>query len=244
MPTDFRTVPRYFVTGALSATFGDAAASIVDLSIRGARLHMTQPFTIGSTLQFVLEAAGERINVQSTVSWCRMAALALDENETDRYLIGIMFDAEQPAATKVIENLVAAEQAMRIEDARGAERYEITTVLTGSYGMHSPIRLLDLSVTGARIGTDRQVPSGTVGPLRFRIDRKHIDVNATMVWCRQSQTRDGFECGLRIEGEESLMRQVIANLCMQNHARVDLQSMRRKFDPMHGEKQPGLLELV
>jgi len=244
MPTDFRTVPRYFVTGALSATFGNVAASVVDLSVRGARLHMTQPFTIGSSLHFVLEAAGQRINVQSTVSWCRMAALALDENENDRYLIGVMFDSEQPAATKVIEDLVAAEQAMRIEDARDTERYEITTQLTGSYGMHSPIRLLDLSIRGARIGTDRQVPAGTAGPLRFRIDRKHIDVIAEMVWCRPSETRGGFECGLRIEGEESLLRQVIANLCMQNHARVDLQSMRRKFDPLHGEKQPGLLALV
>jgi hypothetical protein len=244
MPTDFRTVPRYFVTGTLSATFGNLAASIVDLSVRGARLHMTQPFTIGSSLRFIVEAAGQRICVQSTVSWCRMAALALDENETDRYLIGIMFDSEQPAATKVIEDLVAAEQAMRIEDARDTERYEITAQLTGSYGMHSPIRLLDLSIRGARIVTDRQVADGTTGPLRFRIDRKNIDVNAVMVWCRPSERRGGFECGLRIEGEESLLRQVIAHLCTHNQARVDLQSMRRKFDPMHGEKQPGLLALV
>ena len=101
MPTDFRTVPRYFVTGALCATFGEVGAHIVDLSVRGARLHMTQPFTIGSELQFVLEAAGERINVLSMVSWCRMAALALDENESDRYLVGIMFDSEQPAAKAI-----------------------------------------------------------------------------------------------------------------------------------------------
>ena len=244
MPTDFRTVPRYFVTGALSATFGNAAANIVDLSVRGARLHMTQPFTIGSSMHFRVEAAGQIISVQATVSWCRMAALALDEHETDRYLVGVMFDSEQPAVTKVIDDLVAAEMAMRIEDARDAERYEITTQLTGSYGMHSPIRILDLSIRGARLGTDRQVPAGTVGSFRFRIDRKHIDVNAEMVWCRASERRGGFECGLRIEGEEALLRQVIAQLCTQNHARVDLQSMRRKFDPMHGEKQPGLLALV
>jgi len=244
MATDFRTAPRYFVTGVLPATFGNVTANIVDLSIRGARLHMTQSFSIGSTLPLSIEAAGQRIAVQATVSWCRMAALALNDVETDRYLIGIMFDCEQPAIMKVIEDLLAAEQAMRIEDARDSERYEILTQLTGSYGMHSPIRLLDLSVSGARIGTDRLVPPGTVAALRFRVDRKHIDVTATMVWCRASERRGGFECGLRIEGEEALLRQVIATLCNQNHARVDLQSMRRKFDPMHGEKQPGLLALV
>ena len=244
MATDFRTVPRYFVTGALPATFGNVTANIVDLSVRGARLHMTQPAAIGSTLTLTIEAAGQQIAVPATVSWCRMAALALDDFETDRYLLGVMFDSEQPAVTKVIDDLVASEQAMRIEDARDSERYEITTQMTGSYGMHSPIRLLDLSVRGARIGTDRLVPPGTIAPLRFRVDRKHIDVNAEMVWCRASEKRGGFECGLRIEGEEALLRQVIAQLCNQNHARVDLQSMRRKFDPMHGEKQPGLLALV
>src|SRR5260370_41286362 len=97
---------------------------------------------------------------------------------------------------------------------------------------------------GGRIGREWQVGGGTGGRVCFRVDRKHIDVNAEMVWCRPSERRGGFECGLRIEGEESLLRQVIAHLCTQNQARVDLQSMRRKFDPMHGEKQPGLLALV
>ena len=244
MATDFRTAPRYFVMSALPATFGNVEAHIVDLSVRGARLHMTQPFTIGSTLRFNVQAAGQAISVQATVSWCRMAALALDDYETDRYLLGIMFDHEQPAVMKVIDDLVASEQAMRIEDARGTERYEIIMQLTGSFGMHSPIRVLDLSIRGARISTDRMVPPGTIAPLRFRVERKHIDVNAEMVWCRPSERRGGFECGLRIEGEESLLRQVIAHLCTQNHARIDLNSMRRKFDPMHGEKQPGLLALV
>src|SRR5260370_29668089 len=111
MPTDFRTVPRYFVTGVLSATFGNVAANIVDLSVRGARLHMTQPFTIGSNLRFVVEAAGQTISVEATVSWCRMAALALDASETDRYLVGIMFDSEQPAVTQPIRDLARAQQA-------------------------------------------------------------------------------------------------------------------------------------
>jgi hypothetical protein len=244
MATDFRTVPRYFVMSALPARFGNVDAQIVDLSVRGARLHLTQPFTIGSTLPLTLQTGAGLVSAQATVSWCRMAALALDDIENDRYLVGIMFDCEQPAMLRVIDDLIAAEQAMRIEDARGTERYEITAQLTGSFGMHSPVRLLDLSIRGARIGTDRVVPPGTTAPLRFRIQRKHIDVNAEMVWCRASDRRGGFECGLRIEGEESLLRQVIAHLCTQNQARIDLNSLRRKFDPMHGEKQSGLLALV
>lgn len=244
MATDFRVAPRYFVTTSLPAKLGQTEGSIVDLSVRGARLHTTQPFTIGATLPFTLKTDSVTLTAQATVSWCRMAALALDDMECDRFLCGIMFEHEEPSLMKVIDDLVASDMAMRIEDARAAERYEITTQMTGSFGMHSPVRIVDLSIRGARIATDRMVPPGTAASLRFRLDRKHIDVNAEMVWCRPAERRGGFECGLRIDGEESLLRQVIAQLCTHNQARIDLHSLRRKFDPMHGEKQSGLLALV
>jgi len=244
MPTDFRTAPRYFVMTALPATLGQAEANVVDLSARGARVQLTEPFTIGASVQFRLQTERATIFTQATVSWCRMAALALDDMECDRYLCGVMFDEEQPAVMKVIDDLVASELAMRIEDARGTERYEITKELHGSFGMHASVRILDLSIRGARIATDRPVPVGTAAALRFRVDRKHIDLYAEMVWCKPVEKRSGFECGLRIEGEESLLRQVIAQLCTHNQARIDLNSLRRKFDPMHGEKPSGLLALV
>ena len=244
MATDFRTVPRFFIMAALPATLGDVNVNVVDLSVRGARLQLTQPFAIGATLQFTLRTEGATVETRATVSWCRMAALALDDLECDRYLCGIMFDEEQQPVTKIVETLLAREMAMRIEDARATERYEITTQLTGSFGMQSPVRILDLSIRGARIAADRPVPVGTAAALRFRVDKKHIDVHAEMVWCKAADRRNGYECGLRIQGEESLLRHVIAQLCTHNHARIDLNSMRRKFDPMHNEKQPGLLALV
>jgi len=244
MATDFRTVPRFFIMTALPATLGEVETNVVDLSVRGARLQLTKPFAIGATLQLTLRTENATVATRVTVSWCRMAALALDESECDRYLCGVMFDQEQPAVMKIVDGLVAREMAMRIEDARATERYEVTTNLTGSFGMQSPIRILDLSITGARISADRPVPVGTAAALRFRVDKKHIDVYAEMVWCRQAERRTGFECGLRIQGEESLMRHVIAQLCTHNHARIDLNSLRRKFDPMQKDKQPGLLALV
>ncbi|HEY8131465.1 MAG TPA: PilZ domain-containing protein [Thermoanaerobaculia bacterium] len=244
MATDFRTAPRYFVMSALPATLDQAEANVVDLSARGARVQLTQPFNIGATVQFKLQTERGTITTQATVSWCRMAALALDEMECDRYLCGVMFDEEQPAVMRVIDDLVSSEMAMRIEDARATERYEMTKELSGSFGMQSSVRILDLSIRGARIGTDRPVPVGTAAALRFRVDKKHIDLYAEMVWCKPAERRSGFECGLRIEGEESLLRQVIAQLCTHNQARIDLHSLRRKFDPMHGEKPSGLLALV
>jgi hypothetical protein len=244
MATDFRTVPRYFIMTALPATLGDAEVNVVDLSVRGARLQLTQPFNIGAAVQFTLRTESATVSATATVSWCRMAALALDDIECDRYLCGLMFDEEQPNVMKVVDGLLTREMAMRIEDARATERYEITTNLTGSFGMQSPVRILDLSIRGARIATERPVPVGTAAALRFRVDRKHIDVYAEMVWCKPAERRNGFECGLRVQGEEALLRQVIAQLCTHNQARIDLHSLRRKFDPMQGDKQPGLLALV
>jgi PilZ domain-containing protein len=244
MATDFRTAPRYFIMSPLPATLGQAEANVVDLSIRGARLQVMQPFSIGAALEFTVRTESANFTTRATVSWCRMAALALDDIECDRYLCGIMFDEEQQTVMKIVDGLLAREMAMRIEDARSTERYEITTQLTGSFGMQSPIRILDLSIRGARIASDRPVPVGTAAALRFRVDRKHIDVHAEMVWCMPAERRSGFECGLRIVGEEALLRQVIAQLCTHNQARIDLNSLRRKFDPLRGEKQPGLLALV
>jgi hypothetical protein len=243
MPNEFRTVPRYFLKSALPASLGEAAANIVDLSVRGVRLQVTQPFPIGSTVLFALHTSSGTVSAQATVSWCRMAALSLNDEESDRYLCGLQFKEELPAVNHFIDELMAEKMAVRIEDARSTERYSITAQITGSFGVHSPVRILDLSIRGARIASDRLVPPGTSGTLRFRLDRKNIDFPAEMVWCRPSDRRGGFEAGLKIEGEETLLRQLIAQLCTRNQARVDLHSLRRKFDPMR-ETPAGLLALV
>lgn len=243
MANEFRTVPRYFLMTALPASLGEAVANIVDLSVRGVRLQVTQPFPIGSTVLFALQTSSGTVSTQATVSWCRMAALSLSDEEADRYLCGLHFDNELPVVKHVIDELLAKEMAIRIEDARSTERYSITAQITGSFGVHSPVRILDLSIRGARIASDRLIPPGTSGALRFRIDRKHIDFNGEMVWCRPSDRRGGFDTGLKIEGEETLLRQLIAQLCTRNQARIDLYSLRRKFDPMR-EAPSGLLALV
>src|SRR5581483_8142720 len=117
MASDFRTVPRFFMMTALPATIGGAEANVVDLSVRGARLQTTLPFVIGATLTFVLQAENATVSAEATVTWCRMAALALDDLESDRYLCGVMFDREVPSIRQVIDDLMRRELAMRIEDA-------------------------------------------------------------------------------------------------------------------------------
>ena len=107
MATDFRTVPRYFIMTALPATLGGAEVNVVDLSVRGARLQLTQPFNIGAAVEFTLRTESATVSARATVSWCRMAALALDDLECDRFLCGLMFDEEQPNVMKVVDGLLA-----------------------------------------------------------------------------------------------------------------------------------------
>lgn len=240
MPTEFRAVPRFFVMTSLPAMMGETEVNIVDLSVRGARLHLTRPFRVGERLPFTMPTSRGVLTAEVTVSWCKMAALALDDFESDRYLCGVMFDREQELVLQVIDELLSADQAMRIEDSRSAERYALSSQLTGRLGELS-VRILDLSIRGARVALDGALEVGAENRLRFRIDGKPVNLPAQLRWCRPAERRGGFEAGLFIKGEEALLRHIIAQLCTNNQAHVDLHSLRRKFER---GSQPGLLALV
>ena len=246
MSSDFRREPRYFLPNGLPALLAQIEATVVDLSVRGARLQITQALVVGAKMPFALNASGSSISVDATVLWCQMAALALDDDESDRYLAGVIFDHAVPQIGTVINSMIAADEAIAIEDARSTERYCVITPLTASFGDRPEVRILDLSIRGARIGSRQQVRIGTKVALRFRLEPgPSVDVYATAVWCRPSERRTGcFEIGLSITGEESLMRAVIAQMCMRKQARVDLNSLRRKFDPLKSTHMSGLVALA
>ena len=50
MSNDFRTVPRYFLTTGLPAMIGELEVNVVDLSIKGARLQVTEPVPLGAVV--------------------------------------------------------------------------------------------------------------------------------------------------------------------------------------------------
>jgi hypothetical protein len=58
-----------------------------------------------------------------------------------------------------------------------------------------------------------------------------VEVLGTVAWCLGSTT-SGFEAGLKIDGEEERLRAAIHRLCMRDEARIDLHSLRRKFDAL------------
>jgi hypothetical protein len=246
MLSDLRKYPRYFLPSGLPAVLEKAQASVVDLSEKGARIQITQQLTIGAHLPFALSTPKGPIEANATVLWCQIAALALDDEQNDVYLAGLTFDEAKPEIGAVLDQLIAAEKAIAISDARSTERYSVTTMLHGSIGdACEDARILDLSIRGARISAKTHLRTGTETSLRFRLTPgPAVDIRATVIWCRQSDRKIGYEVGLNIEGEEALLRAVIAQLCMRKHARVDLNSLRRKFDPMGSKGRSGVLALA
>src|SRR5439155_4978494 len=119
-----------------------------------------------------------------------------------------------------------------IEDLRSADRYRICTPMTGVFGILQ-IGVQDLSIRGGRISLPYFIRVGTVSPLAFQVDAAGgpVEVLATVVWCLGSSA-SGFEAGLKIDGEEERLRGAIHRLCMRDEARIDLHSLRRKFDAL------------
>ena len=227
----FRTVPRYFLLPPLHAQFGDHAASVIDISLKGARVEMARAMPLGSRFQLTIETHRGSVRLGATVLWCEIDELSLSDGSGDRYLAGTVFDEASPEIGALIERLLKANLAIPIEDARTADRFRITAQLTGAFGSVAPVSVIDLSIRGARVALPQFVRFGTVAPLRFQVDGETgpVDVDSTVMWCLGAD-REGFEAGLKIEGHEERLRIAIHRLCMRDEARIDLHSLRRRFD--------------
>ena len=133
---------------------------------------------------------------------------------------------------KRVDRLLACHNALPIEENRTADRYRISVAMTAVFGILQ-IGVQDLSIRGARITLPYFIRVGTVSPFAFQVDEAGgpVEILATVAWCLGSAT-SGFEAGLRIEGEEERLRAAIHRLCMRDEARIDLHSLRRKFDAL------------
>ena len=246
MLSDLRRYPRFFLPGGLRAQLEQADANVVDLSVKGARVQVNQAFNVGAKVGLSLIAGDEPISTAATVLWCQMAALALDDDESDVYLAGVMFDEPLPVVETILDSMVENEAAIAIVDARSTERYCITIPLHGTFGEDgAEVRVVDLSTRGVRIIAREPVAAGTTASVRFRLEPgPAVDVIGKVVWCNPADRKRGYSVGISIPGEEALLRAVIAQMCMRKQARVDMNSLRRKFDPMRSAQRSGVLALA
>jgi len=226
-----RSYPRYFLIPPLYATAGAESVRIIDLSLKGARLELNAPLRVGSRHRMVVMTTDGVVDEQVTVLWSQIDDLAVG-NGPDRYMAGVEFDTQSEPVGELIERLLASHNAIPIEDARTTDRFRVSTPMTGIFGILQ-IGVLDLSTRGARISLPYFIRVGTVSPFAFQVDAESgpIEVLATVAWCLGTAAT-GFEAGLRIENEEDRLRTAIHRLCMRDEVRIDLHSLRRKFDAL------------
>lgn len=245
MIQELRTAPRYYLLTGLTATVGTDKSELVDISLKGARLQTRRALPVGSTLPFELTTEAGTLQTPVKVLWCQMAAIALDDEEDDRYVCGVAFLEQLAMTSMIVSRLVGSGAAVVISDGRHAERFHLKAPLTAVLGRLSSVRVLDISVIGARVLTPVLLDVGAVMPLRFRIRGRDtaVDVLATVMWSRTAGRHGKFEAGLRVAEGEEWLRAVIDEMSISGGLEPDDASLRRKFDPFHGVTPPGLVEV-
>jgi len=226
-----RSFPRYFLIPPLFATAGAESVRVIDLSLKGARLELNAPLRAGSRHRLLIMTTDGVVDEQVTVLWSQIDDLCVD-NGIDRYITGVEFDGHPTSVGELIDRLLSSHNALPIEDARTADRYRISTPMTGIFGILQ-IGIVDLSIRGAKIALPYFIRVGTVSPFAFQVDSDGgpVEVLGTVAWCLGTSA-SGFEAGLRIDGEDEKLRAAIHRLCMRDEARIDLHSLRRKFDAL------------
>lgn len=245
MKHDSRTERRYFVITPLAAQIGGVNADVVDISTRGARLQVTQKVEVGKPLTFSLRTGEGAVETSAAAVWCQVAALALHDEELDRYFCGITFDRSVGLIRHVIDDLVATKTAIPIEESRTDERYRVIAPLTASFAEHGDLRVLDLSIRGARLSTPTLLAPGSSGRLRFSINGNdtHVWLPATIMWARAAQRKGRFEAGLRIADAEDWLKTVIDELALRDGVTIETDSLQRKFDPFLSRPLSGVVGL-
>jgi hypothetical protein len=228
-----RTVARYFLAPPLAGAIDGRPVSVIDLSPKGARLELTGALAPGTSIQLQIETDAGGFDAEATLLWCQIDELRLDGSD-DRYLAGIVFREWRPEIESLISDLTESGAAVLIEDFRSEDRYTITAPLTGGFGDIAPVSVIDISLHGARMLVRSRLATGTDGVLRFQVDEQTgpTDVPGTVMWCAPAQDESGFVAGLKIDGAEAELRTAIHRLCVRGEARIDVLSLRRKFDAL------------
>ena len=246
MSHDLRTEARYFIVTPLDAELGGINADVVDISTRGARLQVTQRVQPGREMPFALRMADATIETVATPVWCDVAAFSLRDDELDRFFCGITFNHSVSLIKHLIDDLVAARTAVPIAENRANDRYRVIAPLTASFADLGSLRVLDISIRGARVTTPALLEAGTSGRLRFTINGNdtHVWLPATVVWSKPAQRKGRFEAGLRITDAEHWLKIVIDELALRDGVVIDADGLRRKFDPFVAKPVSGLVGVV
>src|SRR5438105_15108673 len=108
MPRESRTEPRYFAITPIPAEIDGNNADLVDISTTGARVQTIHNLSVGQEVRFMLRMADASVETTGMVVWSELAALAMHDEEFDRYFCGVSFAKSVSLIRKLIEDFLAA----------------------------------------------------------------------------------------------------------------------------------------
>ena len=126
-----------FMSPTLPAIVNDQLVRLVDLSVKGARLHLDKYVEPGQMVVLVVVTDRGNITVKGEILWCEIDSLQIDAAE-DHYLSGVAFRHEIAGIKMVIDDLRSRDLAILIEDNRDHDRYRVSAPLTGRFGQVEP----------------------------------------------------------------------------------------------------------
>ena len=132
-----------------------------------------------------------------------------------------------PGASVVVEPLVA-----------GHCDFPLATMVNpgGRFLTLKLLRAMLLHGLGAGKRVEAEIEPEMEGRLSFQIDEENgtTEVDARVIWTAPAISGGQF-AGLLIPDHDEIMRKAIHRLCTRGEARIDLDSLRRKFDQLRAQ---------
>lgn len=228
---NLRTAERFLLAPPLTASFGGAAASVCDISAKGARFRHDRPIENGtkSLLQIAIEGHAKPVVLEAVVVWSHP-----DPAMPGKFMSGARTYGSPEVVQSLIANLLTSHRSNRIEELRSTDRFHVAPSLEAVFDGRA-VRVENLSARGARIESTLSLTNGASSTLRFHIPGTAYEVEVTgrIVWTAvkaiTGKATRSWRAGLFINEKPEQMRLAIGQLCESGQASLDTQSLGLKL---------------
>ena len=223
-----RTAERFLLAPPLAGHFGSSTISVCDISAKGARFVHGQPLEMGKKSVLRLPMAGRLLPIalEAVVVWTQ-----LDADQPNRFVSGVRTYGSPAVVDGMIDQLRNTDQATRIEELRGSDRFELAPALAAQWD-GKPVLLDNLSARGARIETGSELQRHSKGMFRVEVPGSAavVSVEAQVAWSTLKAMDPSSWCsGLKIRDKPELLRLAIGHLCEDGRAILDTHSLALKL---------------
>jgi hypothetical protein len=231
---NLRTVERFLLVPPLPASFASEEVAVSDISERGARFVHDAPFETGKkgALKIPLDGRPAPLTLEAVVVWSQG-----DPSAPARFISGARTYGAPEVIQSLIRQLQTSRRSNRIEELRSADRFFVAPAVEAVFGK-TLVRIENISAKGARLEAIQELSAGATDVLRFAVPNGTVkaDIKAEVRWCAMKaitgSNRKTYRIGVELQENPIVMRMAIAQLCENNRAQLDTQSLALKLKIM------------